>query len=340
MAVLFMHGIHELTKEELDAFYEEVPPYAFHANSPDSSRHTSGKDVPRLNDASAHSSGFIVHLDATRTELFLGIAILPFDSSFVDYGRVLFVEDDAGNLLFRLFFDESDMTMKVLDANDTVVLTGNGWTEDNWSAVALHVVISDTAGRIALYIGAAIDAEADGIDTGTTPIGRAGWSPSMEGNNRNSAHEDFWIDDANAHPDARVASLRPTADGAHQDWPRGDDTQAAWSQVNGGATSHIYSDTDLERSTFDVEAVPSHGDRPVITAVAAVSASTRTDAQDWDLALTTRIGTSDYDSAFNTVGPSKAYEGIWEDNPDTGAAWTDADVDGAEFGVVSGGAAA
>jgi len=96
-------------------------------------------------------------------------------------------------------------------------------------------------------------------------------------------------------------------------------------------TDYNYSTTPGVKDTYNFTNLPTTG---TVKAVQATLRTRKTDSPTKTLAAVVRQGGADYDGASQTTAIGYAqYQQIWETRPSDSAAWTIADVDGAEFGM-------
>jgi len=138
--------------------------------------------------------------------------------------------------------------------------------------------------------------------------------------------------------DVRIDTLYPTADGTYTTWDRsGGSTneENIDEETPDGDTSYVYTATTDEVDSYTFQSVPSPSDA-TIHAVVLTAYARKDDAGEVTIQGFNR-STDDDDYASGTdiylSDNYRYYQYIWEDNPDDSAAWADADVDGAEFGL-------
>jgi hypothetical protein len=73
----------------------------------------------------------------------------------------------------------------------------------------------------------------------------------------------------------------------------------------------------------------------VIKGVQVSARARKTDSATKELAIVTRLGSTDYDGTTQAVASTtySQYQQIWEKRPSDNADWTIADVNAAEFGL-------
>lgn len=342
MTLLFCHGIHQ-GETLLGRVFDELGGWNNSGTSFITSRHGTGsKDALELTpiDSGGGSSGVRVVLPSTKTTLFAGVAVRMTESR--KYQGLLKFLDGSNNTLFEISV-ETDNSFRIQTPTETIATDGSVWSTSTWIALSLQVVVDSTAGEVRLWTGDTLLLEQTGLDTGSTAISKVstvGQQIDFDNSSRRIAYEDFWVDDAVVHANARIASLRPDADGFHQDWVRSDDTVSAYTLVNdqptGDDTTYLSSDTDGDRASFDVDALPSDADRPNVGGVMAWASAEKTDSENRTIALSTRLSSTDYDGTVEDVSNADGVYEMWENNPDTAAEWQKSEVDAAEYGVLGG----
>jgi len=136
----------------------------------------------------------------------------------------------------------------------------------------------------------------------------------------------------------RVHTILPDGNGNHSDFAGSDGNSVNNFQLvdenpPNGDTGYVESSTPTQRDTYTFANLPTGVID--IKAVQANAYSRKTDAGTREIALTTRLGGTNYDGATRPL--SSSYENISElaeVRPSDLAAWTPSDVNGAEFGTL------
>lgn len=134
--------------------------------------------------------------------------------------------------------------------------------------------------------------------------------------------------------EGRCVTDMATADGTNTSWTAsaGSDYQCVDEVPPTGDTDYISSSTAGHIDTFTMATLGITG---TIKAVAVRLFARKDDAGARTLATHIRRASTEYDNAAtHALSTSYAgYQGIWVTDPNTGVAWVDSDIDGAEFGV-------
>lgn len=192
-----------------------------------------------------------------------------------------------------------------------------------------------TDGFIKLFNGNSLVAEVTGDTTGMLPAGgittaRFGW----QGNSGSCTFSEVIIADEDT-TSMRLATIAPTADGAHTAWTG---TFADVDEIGRNAADMIFSGTAGQMESFvmsDVNAT-AMGTRVVRALVVATHMRRGTTGPQNCNALF-RIGAVDYESAsFGTINTNaQSRQAIVENSPATSVAWTKTEIDGMEIGLKS-----
>lgn len=131
----------------------------------------------------------------------------------------------------------------------------------------------------------------------------------------------------------RLGRLIPLANGANTAWT-GDVSSV--DETANNDSDYIYSGTADQVETYTVSNYPASFTGYVPRAVAVSARAKRNTTGPQGLQLCLRVDGTDYFSATKTLGLGyTGQEHVWETNPDTGLAWTSAQLVGLQIGVKS-----
>lgn len=259
---------------------------------------------------------------------------------------------------FRPGFGGSDNTvrMNLYSSSDTIVATwnvkadgtvrwilGTGGTEvaasatgqvvdATWNWIEMKIVCkTDTTGSVEFRLNGTEIANVTGIQTINSSAGDVSsialrFENSSGGNTFRVDDLFVWDTDGTDFVDflgpSRIFTLKPTANGAEDDWlPTPDNYQNIDENFSDDDTTYIYSDTGGNRATYDIEALPY--DPAMIHSVQVVWRSRKTDAATRKAKIGIISGVTEDMAAEYTQAASYVtrFEDIHELNPDTSLEW-------------------
>lgn len=215
---------------------------------------------------------------------------------------------------------------------------------ETWFYLMLYARIHDTAGEFTCKL---FDASGALIETLTqTNVDTLNGGNLAEttrwGNSVMDTYVDhLWIDINGAFQGCGyVETLSPASDGDTNSWTRGGtDTGNNWSQVNEvpkNATSYVFSTDADQVELYNFQGRSQAGTPIAVHQVIYVRAHT---AGTWEYKPICKIGSTIYEgptqSTSNTSNGAAPIVQHWQNNPDTGNAWSDLEIDSAQFGVKS-----
>jgi hypothetical protein len=131
----------------------------------------------------------------------------------------------------------------------------------------------------------------------------------------------------------KVVSKGPDANGNYQEW--GNSAFGNVDEVVAGA-DFATSGTADQRTCYSMGAFPALGTNEAIAAVQMAATANRDAAGPQNANLFTRISSTDYHGSDKSLNVAATFvQQKWETSPATAAAWTIAEINGAEFGVRS-----
>jgi hypothetical protein len=208
--------------------------------------------------------------------------------------------------------------------------------------IELKATIHPTAGTVVVRVDEAVVLNLTGVNTAQTGV--AGWSglrlSSMQAGSSSNSYDDLYVlDGSGAAPlndllgDCRVDARYPTAAGATTQWTPS--TGANWQNVDDAAPN---GDTDYN-STATVGATDTFTtqDAPVVGGTLygaqVVLSAKKTVAGTCSIAPVIRHAGTDYPGTAANPNTSYGFAVLpYGTNPGTGAAWTEAGFNAAEFG--------
>jgi len=214
-----------------------------------------------------------------------------------------------------------------------------------WSYVELLVTLSDTVGVVKVRVNGALVIDASALDTknaGTATVFDAVRLGHASSASDAGTVDDFYLCNVAGTVnngflgDCRVRTLLPNGNGANSGLLGSDansiDNYLLVDEATPDVADYVGSGTDNLKDTYLFpDLTETVG---AVRGVQVNSYAAKTDAGAKSLALVTRSGAADYDSADLALGTSAGYlRQLRELDPATAAAWTIAGVNAAEFGV-------
>lgn len=239
----------------------------------------------------------------------------------------------------------SDATISVLRDSTVLATSTQALPTGAYQYLEFKATVSDTAGSYELRVNGQTWLSASGIDTQASAaavinqllLGQ--WAPPT--GSGTIYYDDVYIcDDQGATNndflgDVKIEAIYPTADGANTGLTplSGTDHFAMVNQnPPDGDTTYNSSATLGAKDTYGFSDIPVNGDS--ILGVQVLADCRKENAGARGVKLLTRPGTTDHESPVGPVSVDYGYQShLWETNPDTGAAWTEGEVNAAEFGL-------
>lgn len=210
-----------------------------------------------------------------------------------------------------------------------------------WAYIELKVTIDNSAGAYELRVNGVNVASASGVDTyntGNVGVDRATFAASSSSSNA-VYFDDIYICDTSGSVNnnflgsKKVVAIYPNA--------AGDSTQFTPSTGNNYAAvdeNPPNDDTDYVESGTSSHLDLYNFDNTSLLSIAGVQINARvkeTDGTPYSIYLVAKSGSTQSDGSSQAIG-SASYvtrSRVLETNPDTSAAWTDSEMDSAQFGV-------
>lgn len=213
------------------------------------------------------------------------------------------------------------------------------FTSDNWYYIEVENVISDTVGRVTVYVNGVSVLNLTNQDTKTSTaatvdniIIQGGTGYNIIGGNYR--YDDFYlIDTGTKLGESRVETLYPNADTATTDWTplSGTDNYAMVDEAQcDGDVSYVYASA-AATDNYDFANL---SDNPAsVRAVQAVMFAKKTDTATRNIYLQTVSGATTSDgSAQLLLSEYTRFNRIMETDPNTSAAWTYTNVNAVKGG--------
>lgn len=231
------------------------------------------------------------------------------------------------------------VTARLGGGNGTLIAVSAGGviTINAWHHWEIRVTISDTTGIIQVWIDGAQVINGSGLDTkngGTADaIDRIEFFRTAAGEHHVA---DFVISDATTPLGVtRVTPLLPTADGNYTAWTPSTGTShfaLVDEQTPNGDTDYNAATTEGDKDSYTFANLPT-GDWDIIALQVSLNAR-RFDPGTKYIRPFLRISATDYAGASQLLAESYlAKLQIWETNPATAAAFTEAEIDALEVGA-------
>lgn len=220
--------------------------------------------------------------------------------------------------------------------NGTVLATGSRVLEaGRWYYVEWTLNIADAGGSTVVAVDQVTDINASGLDTRNGLATAQRFRVGMDINDGNGCPIDmtdlYIADDATRRGDCRIDVLLPNGAGTHADWT-GAATDVDDPATPDDDTTYATTATAGHRSTFALGALAAGA--VSVKGVAVNHRMRKDDAGARTARAMVRSGATDDPSDTFSVSDSYAWrQALWDDNPDTGAAWSVAAVNALEAGA-------
>lgn len=237
--------------------------------------------------------------------------------------------------------------LKVYRGTDGGTLLGTGTTSvtaSSYTYVEIKAKINDTTGTIDVYINGVADAglALSGIDTRNG--GTAGTIDSVTFYNANTSQtgyiDDIYICNNSGATnnsflgDCRIDTILPSGDGNYTDFTPSTGTAhyALVDESTPNTTDYNSSATSGNRDSYTFPDLAGLSSQTVY-GIQINAAALKSDAGARSLGTMSRLSSTDKDGAGAALGTSQAYVSEIQETDPASAAWTEANVNAAEFGV-------
>lgn len=221
--------------------------------------------------------------------------------------------------------------------------TSQGISQNIWTYVEVKVVISDTVGEVTIKLdGTTTVLNLTNQDTRNGVTGVINQlSFGMTASGGDVYLDDLYICDTTGTlnndflGDVKVTTLYPNGNGNYSQWAGSDgnsvDNYLLVDEADANTSDYIQSSTVNQKDTFTYQDV---GVGATIKGVQICSYVKKSDAGNREVRHVTRVSATDYNSTAQSLGSSyKIIRDIRETDPSTAVAWTEAGINGAEFGI-------
>jgi hypothetical protein len=278
----------------------------------------------------AYNFGNLVKNITPSDVIVIGFALRLNSNQVKDF--ISFMETGIRHILIRI------ENMVILGRRDNTLLgTGTiSLIEDTWHYFEIETTIHDTTGIIKVYVDGALSLNLTGVDTRNGGTGLVN-NIRISGDNNDILIDDLYIkvgSGETAIGDVRVCTVLPNGAGTTTEW----DPSAGSNYQNVDETNPDDDTTYNSTSTageIDLYAFPDIAvTAGTIHGVQVMANCRKDDAGVRDIKLIARPASTNHLSA--AIGATNTYFGqtkIWEDNPETAAAWAVSEVNASEFGI-------
>ncbi len=318
-----------------------------------------GTGSPSISATKGRFGARAVGLSTNPTELFHNVA----NSATLIVGFVLRAEDMpySTGIAFSdklVSFQDAgtDQILITLDADDGKIHAKRGGTVDLGSStnifdfsqfhhVEVKVTVNNTTGSVEIRVDGVVELNLTSQDTQSTGNAFAnriefyGYTGSLS-RIASAIYDDVYILDTtgsklnNFIGDRRITAYTPDNAGNYADFTTVG-SASNWQNVDeippNDDSDYNHSATATHKDAFSMDPVTGVG---TIDALQELVNAKKSDSSPRSMQHLTRISSTDYNGASIALTTAYIYHTkIWEDSPDTAVAWTEAEVDGAEFGV-------
>jgi hypothetical protein len=274
---------------------------------------------------------------ALGTEFTRHIAVQTVSANGSDLHLMSFLEGATSHV--EVYLSGTTRFLRIKRNGTTVVTGTHALTVGTWHQIVIHIKVGDAAtGQVHTWVDEVADISdttSDFKNGGTGVIDNFTLRGAFGNKVRYDDMHDWSGNDNKGN--SRVLGRVAMADGFHADWtPLSGTDHFAMVDDNppDEDTTYVYSDTTANRDSYQCQplGIPAGA---TIMAVGVTAITRKLDVGSRSLAPFIRTGGTDFDGT--TVSPSfdwNAQQAFWELNPDTVAAWTVAEVDATEAGIL------
>jgi hypothetical protein len=282
---------------------------------------------------------------AAKTDVYVRVRF--YSVSITSIGSLFAFYDSAATLQVHMDWSTADNLLRVYRGSGTTNLIGgpstlpapiNTWhlLEMRWQAT------SATVGIIQVWLNGTLVINVSGVDNTATANVNVQRFEINAGSGTGSGFDDLAINDTAGSinngqiGDGAVVLLKPTGAGSNTAQTRGGtDSGANWSQVDevpASMTDYVFSATAATRDTYALQDLPA-GSWTVNT-VEVVAYAQNSDAGAGSLGLTVKSGATTNEGTAQSLGTTAMFlRQQYELDPNTTAAWTNANVNALEAGT-------
>ncbi len=335
MTLLFIDGFDHLEAADMGMKYDDVNLTGLSVgNSTPDTRHGAGNWLRITN-----SAGMVEKSVTAGASFVVGVAIYVSAHDADPFLRFF----DAGVTQCELRM-HTDGTLRVT-RNGSTVTSGNSTYSvpiATWIYLEWKVTIANSIGASSCVVrvnGSNIITVATGQDLQNTSnasadsvvIGGSGGPTTFY-------YDDFYICNSSGSTnndflgDVKVLTIYPSGAGNSTDWtPSAGNNYECVDETPGNEDTDYVSETSAgDHDTYAMGNITLTG---TVLGIQTNLMAKKDDAGTKELAPTIRSGSTDYDGTTVSVNSSyRVHSEIWEEDPDTSAAWTDSGVNAMEFG--------
>jgi hypothetical protein len=282
---------------------------------------------------------------------FIGLTFDPQSTWIVGFGlymlstettELLRFTDEAGTIQGALSIG-NDGTIRVyrnsVTSGTLLATSSNALPILTWNYIEVKYTIADSGGNWEVRVNESAWINFTGDTKQSTTLSTA-VRIQIWGRGSDNAIDDLYVCDSTGSNnntflgDVRVDTVRPIGAGNYSEFSK-QGSASNWDNLDDTTidsdSTYNYSNTVGQRDTLDC------GNLPAITGsifgVQVNMAARKDDAGGRTLRSLTRVSSTDYEGTSQNVGTDyRVYRQIMEQNPNTTAAWTESEINTAEFG--------
>jgi hypothetical protein len=289
---------------------------------------------------------------ATKTDVYTRVHMWLAASATTTANVLVFYDSGGvatGNLQVHLDWSASDNLLRLYRATGTTNLLGTSslaMTLGAWHLLEMRwQATSTSAGVVQVWLNGNLVINFSGDTTNTANVNVQSFVINGIGSGGGTAYcaiDDVAINDTAGTlnngqiGDGGVVLLKPSGAGSNAAQTRGGtDTGANWSQTNEvppSMTQYVFSATAATRDTYALEDIPAGS--WTVNCVEVVAYGLNSDAGAGSLGLTVKSGATTNEGTAQLLGITASYlRQLYETDPNTSAAWTNANVNALEAGT-------
>lgn len=268
--------------------------------------------------------GFALYLVSTETT-----ELMRFSDSDGTIQAALSIANDGTIRVYR--GSVSSGTLLATSSNSLPIL--------GWNFIEVKLTIADSGGLFEVRVNESVWVSFTG-DTKQSSTLATALRIQIWGRGSDNGIDDLYICDSTGSAnntylgDVRVDTVRPIGAGNYAEFSR-QGSASNWDNLDDTTidsdSTYNYSNTVGHRDTLDCGNLPSITGS--IFGVQLNMSARKDDAGSRTLRSLTRVSSTDYEGSSQNVGTDyRVYRQLLEQNPNTTAAWTETEINGAEFG--------
>jgi hypothetical protein len=263
--------------------------------------------------------------------------------SFGTYRRLIQINDGGSNQVDLRIFGGVGHELRVTRNGTTLAETsGLNMAANTWYYIEFKVVIHNSTGSFEVRLNGVSKLSGSNVDTqntGNATADRIELCGSNDGPNVDTYIDDLIIMDGTGSVnnaflgDYGVKIIRPDGAGNYSQWTpsAGSNYQNVDETLVDDDTTYNSSGTAAQKDSYTFSAV---GETGGVAGIILLATMRKDDAGSRTARQLTRVASTDYFGATESVLDSfQVHKQVQETNPNTAAAWTVSEIDGAEFGV-------